>query len=238
VPHSLQLRRFITLIDALYEGRVLVCLHAESEVPRLLNVSEEEKWSTPFDEVDCLPRHSDLTFLSQVFAFDRTVSRLLEMQSQDYLRVQYSEWLQRRGSSKGLLTSLLQSERTSALLEAHPRDPSPLHPRLEDEPFLPQFQCETLTRESIRQTISEELKSTAPHRALTIERVVRRSIEKRTGVRLEEALAFSSSPLEVGSSSSSLDAAVQACHSSQSALVFLSADRSFRIATSSPSTRG
>jgi hypothetical protein len=213
---------------------VLVCLHAESEVPRLLNVSEEEKWSTPFDEVRPLLCSRDPALL-QVFAFDRTVSRLLEMQSQDYLRVQYSEWLQRRGSSKGLLTSLLQSERTNPVESQPMIDPSLLRPQLSDEPFLPQFQAETLSRESLRQTISEELASTATHRPLTIERVIRRSIEKRTGVRLEEALAFPSSPLEVDSSQSSLEAAVQACHSTQSALTFLSNDHSFRIATASPS---
>ena len=32
----------------------------------------------------------------QVFAFDRTVSRLLEMQSEEYTNSYYSEWLQRR----------------------------------------------------------------------------------------------------------------------------------------------
>ncbi|CAE7771982.1 unnamed protein product, partial [Symbiodinium microadriaticum] len=75
------LRRFITLIDALYEGRVRVHVYAESNPLALLNVSPEEKASCVHDEV---------------FAFDRTVSRLLEMQSEEYTTGYYTEWLQRR----------------------------------------------------------------------------------------------------------------------------------------------
>ena len=76
-----QLRRFITLIDALYEGRVRVHVLAEKSPLELLNVSADEKSQCVHDEV---------------FAFDRTVSRLLEMQSEEYCSNYYSEWLQRR----------------------------------------------------------------------------------------------------------------------------------------------
>jgi predicted ATPase len=64
------LRRFINLIDAMYEDNVTIFILAETDVMRLLDVTDEEKASCPFDEV---------------FAFDRTVSRLLEMQSGSYL---------------------------------------------------------------------------------------------------------------------------------------------------------
>lgn len=64
------LRRFINLIDAMYEDNVTIFILAETDVMRLLDVADEEKASCPFDEV---------------FAFDRTVSRLLEMQSGSYL---------------------------------------------------------------------------------------------------------------------------------------------------------
>ena len=67
--HYLQLRRFITLIDALYESRSLVLVLAPASAPELL------------------PRTPDMTssiLEEEVFAFDRCVSRLLEMQSKEY----------------------------------------------------------------------------------------------------------------------------------------------------------
>jgi len=64
-----ELRRFITLVDALYEGAVTLVVLADTPPTQLLILSPEEK-ATPHDEI---------------FAFDRTVSRLLEMQSQSYV---------------------------------------------------------------------------------------------------------------------------------------------------------
>lgn len=64
-----ELRRFITLIDALYENKVLLYILAEEEPFNLLNISDAERQVTQQDEV---------------FAFDRTISRLMEMQSNDY----------------------------------------------------------------------------------------------------------------------------------------------------------
>jgi predicted ATPase len=46
-----QLRRFITLIDALYEGRVRVHVYAEGSAMELLNISADEKNSCVHDEV-------------------------------------------------------------------------------------------------------------------------------------------------------------------------------------------
>jgi len=65
-----QVRRFITFIDSMYERKIkLVCTAADDPI-QLFFVSEEEKKTSTFDEV---------------FAWDRTVSRLMEMQSTKYL---------------------------------------------------------------------------------------------------------------------------------------------------------
>eukprot|EP01038_Epipyxis_sp_PR26KG_P014798 gene14798-19884_t len=61
-----ELRRFITLIDALYDAKVFLVALAESEANNLLLV------------------HKTISEFDEVFAFDRTVSRLLEMQSSSY----------------------------------------------------------------------------------------------------------------------------------------------------------
>lgn len=67
-----QVRRFINLVDCMYERQIrLICL-AETDALNLFAVTEEEKETSTFDEV---------------FAWDRTVSRLTEMQSSEYLTV-------------------------------------------------------------------------------------------------------------------------------------------------------
>lgn len=68
-----ELRRFITLIDALYDHKVLVLLGAEAEAMQLLDVDDSQ-------------RQLQASAIDEVFAFDRTVSRLMEMQSSDYVR--------------------------------------------------------------------------------------------------------------------------------------------------------
>lgn len=65
-----ELRRFITLVDALYERKVLVLWQADCDVKDLLAAEDINGSISSYDEV---------------FAFDRTVSRLLEMQSHEYL---------------------------------------------------------------------------------------------------------------------------------------------------------
>eukprot|EP00435_Cladocopium_sp_Y103_P045924 s341_g13.t1 len=65
-----QVRRFIILIDTLYESHTkLVCTAALDPIP-LFYVSDEERKTSVADEI---------------FAWDRTVSRLMEMQSTTYL---------------------------------------------------------------------------------------------------------------------------------------------------------
>ena len=63
-----EMRRFITLIDILYEGHIRTICSAES-LPHLIYIKQDVKGR---DE-------------EESFAFDRTVSRLLEMQSKTYL---------------------------------------------------------------------------------------------------------------------------------------------------------
>ncbi|CAE7496739.1 CALB1 [Symbiodinium pilosum] len=65
-----QVRRFITLIDSLYECHTKVVCTAELDPIPLFYVSEEERKTSIADEI---------------FAWDRTVSRLMEMQSTAYL---------------------------------------------------------------------------------------------------------------------------------------------------------
>jgi len=64
-----QIRRFITLIDALYDAKTRLVALLERKPSELLCVEGE----------DALHDHDE------VFAFDRTVSRLMEMQSTSYL---------------------------------------------------------------------------------------------------------------------------------------------------------
>ncbi|CAE8597858.1 unnamed protein product [Polarella glacialis] len=65
-----QVRRFITLVDAFYERHTKLVCTAETDPISLFQVSEEDKKNSTHDEV---------------FAWDRTVSRLIEMQSIQYL---------------------------------------------------------------------------------------------------------------------------------------------------------
>ena len=48
------MRRFINLVDALYEGHVRLEILAETIPPNLLELSPEEKATSTFDEVRSL----------------------------------------------------------------------------------------------------------------------------------------------------------------------------------------
>jgi len=65
-----QVRRFITLVDAFYERHTKLVCTAALDPMNLFEIPEAEKKTSTFDEV---------------FAWDRTVSRLIEMQSVKYL---------------------------------------------------------------------------------------------------------------------------------------------------------
>mmetsp|Transcript_66816 Transcript_66816/g.186505 ORF Transcript_66816/g.186505 Transcript_66816/m.186505 type:complete len:536 (-) Transcript_66816:102-1709(-) len=68
-----QVRRLITMVDTFYEKHTKVVLTAEKDPLTLFSVSEEDRKNSSFDEI---------------FAWDRTASRLIEMQSVEYL----SQW--------------------------------------------------------------------------------------------------------------------------------------------------
>lgn len=68
-----ELRRFITLVDALYEQKSLLLISAQTDACSLL-------------DVDPVQKEVESATIDEVFAFDRTASRLLEMQSIDYLQ--------------------------------------------------------------------------------------------------------------------------------------------------------
>ena len=66
-----ELRRLITLVDALYESHTQLFVLAEAAPLDLLSITADERKSSIHDEL---------------FAFDRTASRLLEMQSESYVK--------------------------------------------------------------------------------------------------------------------------------------------------------
>ena len=66
-----ELRRFITLVDVLYEESSLLVALAAAPPPNLFEISDLERSESSHDEI---------------FAFDRTASRLMEMQSETYLK--------------------------------------------------------------------------------------------------------------------------------------------------------
>ncbi|WP_414472797.1 cell division protein ZapE [Microvirga sp. M2] len=72
-------KRFIMLVDALYDARVKLLASAEAEVHELY--------------------HADTG--REAFEFDRTVSRLIEMRSEDYLSLPHGR--EESGSSEGLV---------------------------------------------------------------------------------------------------------------------------------------
>lgn len=74
-----EIRRFITCIDAFYEAGICLIMTANAKPTDLLQQSKDERQTAVFDEI---------------FAFDRTISRLLEMQSVSYLKSTTSKFLQ------------------------------------------------------------------------------------------------------------------------------------------------
>ena len=79
-----RVRRFIVFVDSVYESRVKLVLHAEAHPEDLFRVDLEDE--------SC----------DEVFAFDRTRSRLEEMRSESYLK--------RRWRSDGKKTAQNESQ--------------------------------------------------------------------------------------------------------------------------------
>ncbi|KAM6960760.1 AFG1-like ATPase [Aplochiton taeniatus] len=83
-----QARRFITLIDALYEHKVRVVILADLSLDSIFvhDVVSEDETHILMDDLG-LKRDSALAIFSgeeEVFAFQRTLSRLTEMQTEEY----------------------------------------------------------------------------------------------------------------------------------------------------------
>ncbi|XP_013865464.1 lactation elevated protein 1 homolog B isoform X2 [Austrofundulus limnaeus] len=85
-----QARRFITLIDIFYDNKVRVVLQAEAPLDRLFvhTGGEDERDRQLLDDLgldgEAAERLALFTVEEEIFAFQRTVSRLREMQSESY----------------------------------------------------------------------------------------------------------------------------------------------------------
>lgn len=87
-----QIRRLINVVDTLYEKRVKLFVSAAAEPQELFkpegheNVADSSSSSSKHKSNQTSHFYEDV---DEVFAFNRTVSRLIEMQSEEYIK---SEW--------------------------------------------------------------------------------------------------------------------------------------------------
>ncbi|OMH82458.1 Lactation elevated protein 1 [Zancudomyces culisetae] len=79
-------RRFITLVDTLYEKNVLLVMSSQVDVYQIFRVAKHEGESSAGD-VSVL-----YTGEEELFAFERTLSRLVEMNGADYLKKAISRY--------------------------------------------------------------------------------------------------------------------------------------------------
>ncbi|XP_062896871.1 lactation elevated protein 1 homolog B isoform X1 [Mobula hypostoma] len=86
-----QARRFITLIDAFYDHKVRVICLAEMPLENIFvqkdHDSQEDEARVFIDDLELNHKVEDLSIFSgaeEIFAFQRTISRLTEMQTEEY----------------------------------------------------------------------------------------------------------------------------------------------------------
>ncbi|XP_030381208.1 putative ATPase N2B isoform X2 [Scaptodrosophila lebanonensis] len=96
-----QLRRFITLIDTLYDNRIRVVISADKPLDSLFHLTDDPTPMSDTDRVlmdDLKITHSQaeqssvFTGEEELFAFERTISRLYEMQKREY----WEQWAKHR----------------------------------------------------------------------------------------------------------------------------------------------
>ncbi|KAI7903453.1 AFG1-like ATPase-domain-containing protein [Cokeromyces recurvatus] len=91
MKHRAEARRFITFIDAMYESHVTLIASAENDIMEIFNAEEgkesiEDEMRAMRDALDVSDVSSPLfTGQEEAFAFQRALSRLIQMQSKDWV---------------------------------------------------------------------------------------------------------------------------------------------------------
>lgn len=92
MKHRAEARRFITFIDAMYESHVTLVASAENNIFNIFNADEgkeemEEQMRAMRDDLDVSDISSPLfSGQEEAFAFQRALSRLIQMQSTEWVR--------------------------------------------------------------------------------------------------------------------------------------------------------
>lgn len=92
MKHRAEARRFITFIDAMYESHVTLVASAENSILEIFNADEgkehlEDEMRAMRDSLDVGDISSPLfTGQEEAFAFQRALSRLIQMQSTEWVR--------------------------------------------------------------------------------------------------------------------------------------------------------
>jgi protein AFG1 len=92
MKHRAEARRFITFIDAMYESHVTLVASAENNIMDIFNAEEgkeemEDSMRQMLDDLDVADISSPLfSGQEEAFAFQRALSRLIQMQSTEWVR--------------------------------------------------------------------------------------------------------------------------------------------------------